>query len=42
MRPFRQDPRFQAFVERLRLPEYWEVYGPPDGCALEEGKIACQ
>jgi len=42
MRPFRQDPRFQAFVGRLDLPEYWEVYGPPDGCALEEGKIACQ
>ena len=42
MRPFRQDPRFQAFAERLNLVEYWEVYGPPDGCALEEGKIACQ
>jgi len=42
MRPFRQDPRFQAFVERLDLLEYWEVYGPPDGCALEKGKIACQ
>jgi TolB-like protein/DNA-binding winged helix-turn-helix (wHTH) protein len=42
MRPFRQDPRFQAFVERLDLPEYWEVYGPPDGCALAKGKIACR
>ena len=42
MRPFRQDPRFQAFAERLNLMEYWQVYGPPDGCALEEGKIACQ
>ena len=42
MRPFRQDPRFQAFTERLNLAEYWEVYGPPDGCALQEGKIACQ
>ena len=41
MLPFRQDPRFQAFVERLRLPGYWEVYGPPDGCALDHGKIAC-
>lgn len=41
MLPFRQDPRFQAFVERLHLPEYWEVYGPPDGCTLEKGKIAC-
>jgi hypothetical protein len=42
MRPFRQDPRFQAFVERLNLLEYWKVYGPPDGCALAEGKISCQ
>ena len=41
MLPFRKDPRFQAFVERLGLPEYWEVYGPPDGCALDHGKIAC-
>ena len=42
MRPFRQDPRFHAFAERLNLMEYWQVYGPPDGCALEKGKIACQ
>jgi hypothetical protein len=42
MRSFRQDPRFQAFAERLNLVKYWEVYGPPDGCALDEGKIACQ
>jgi TolB-like protein/DNA-binding winged helix-turn-helix (wHTH) protein/Tfp pilus assembly protein PilF len=42
MLPFRQDPRFQAFAERLNLMEYWKVYGPPDGCALGEGKIACQ
>jgi TolB-like protein/DNA-binding winged helix-turn-helix (wHTH) protein len=42
MLSFRQDPRFQAFAERLNLVEYWEVYGPPDGCALAEGKIACQ
>ena len=41
-RPFRQDPRFHAFAERLNLVEYWKVYGPPDGCALEKGKIACQ
>jgi hypothetical protein len=42
MRPFRQDPRFQAFAERLNLVEYWKVYGPPDGCTLVERKIACQ
>ncbi len=42
MLPFRQDPRFQAFAERLNLVEYWEIYGPPDGCALEKGKIVCR
>jgi Tfp pilus assembly protein PilF len=41
MRPFRQDPRFQAFVERLNLVEYWQAYGPPDGCTLDHGKIEC-
>jgi TolB-like protein/DNA-binding winged helix-turn-helix (wHTH) protein len=41
MLPFRQDLRFQAFVERLNLVEYWQVYGPPDGCALDAGKIVC-
>lgn len=42
MLPFRQDPRFQAFAERLNLVGYWEIYGPPDGCALENGKITCR
>jgi hypothetical protein len=28
MRPFRQDQRFQAFVVRLNLVEYWSVYVP--------------
>jgi hypothetical protein len=41
MLPFRQDWRFQAFAERLNLVEYWQVYGPPDGCALDAGKIVC-
>lgn len=30
MRPFRRDARFQRFVERLRLPDYWRHHGPPD------------
>jgi hypothetical protein len=41
MRPFRQDPRFQAFVTRLGLMEYWQQYGPPDGCELNDGKLIC-
>lgn len=42
MQPFRQDPRFKAFAERLNLVEYWDVYGTPDGCALEGRTITCQ
>lgn len=41
MLPFRQDPRFQAFTERLRLMEYWKQYGPPDNCELRDGKLIC-
>jgi hypothetical protein len=42
MRPFRQDPRFQAFVTRLKLPGYWMQYGPPDACDLKGGKLTCR
>jgi DNA-binding winged helix-turn-helix (wHTH) protein len=30
MRPFRCDARFEQFVARLRLPDYWRRHGPPD------------
>ncbi len=39
--PFRRDLRFQALVERLNLIEYWSVYGPPDDCELENGRLIC-
>jgi TolB-like protein len=41
MRPFRQDPRFQDFVTRLGLMDYWKQYGPPDDCDLQDGKLVC-
>ncbi|HEY6457306.1 MAG TPA: winged helix-turn-helix domain-containing protein [Steroidobacteraceae bacterium] len=41
MRPFRQDPRFQALVTRLKLPDYWAQYGPPDDCDFKDGKLNC-
>jgi hypothetical protein len=41
MRPFRQDPRFQAFTTRLGLMKYWQKYGPPDDCDLNDGKLTC-
>jgi TolB-like protein len=41
MRPFRQDARFQAYVSRLGLMQYWQQYGPPDDCDLKDGKLSC-
>jgi TolB-like protein/DNA-binding winged helix-turn-helix (wHTH) protein len=42
MRPFRNDPRFQALVTRLRLFNYWRQYGPPDNCDLVGERLACR
>jgi TolB-like protein/DNA-binding winged helix-turn-helix (wHTH) protein len=42
MRPFRSDPRFQVFVQQLRLPDYWRAYGPPDACDVRDGTLWCQ
>jgi TolB-like protein len=41
MRPFRQDPRFQDYVTRLGMMQYWKQYGPPDGCELKDGTLIC-
>lgn len=41
MRPFRQDPRFQECVRRLRLTDYWAEYGPPDRCELRGMELIC-
>ncbi len=41
MRSFRTDSRFQAFVSRLKLPDYWRVYGPPDECEFRNAALAC-
>ncbi len=42
MRPFRRDPRFQSFANRLHLMDYWQQYGPPDDCDLRDGKLTCR
>jgi TolB-like protein len=42
MRAFRKDPRFQAFVTRLRLFDYWKQYGPPDDCDLAGERLVCR
>ena len=38
----REDPRFQQLVTRENLIEYWQQYGPPDGCDLQDGKLTCR
>jgi hypothetical protein len=42
MGAFRRDARFQAFVERLGLVDYWSQYGPPDNCELRNGRLICR
>jgi DNA-binding winged helix-turn-helix (wHTH) protein len=42
MRAFRHDARFQEFVARVRLIDYWREYGAPDGCELRDGSLICQ
>ena len=42
MRPFRRDPRFQRLATRLKMPDYWAMYGPPDGCELKDQVLRCQ
>ena len=37
--PFRRDARFEPFVARLAMVEFWQLYGPPDGCELCDGGL---
>jgi DNA-binding winged helix-turn-helix (wHTH) protein len=39
MSAFRLDVRFQSLARRLRLFDYWERYGPADGCWLRDGQL---
>jgi len=39
MQAFRHDARFQDFIARLRLIDYWREYGPPDDCELVGGQL---
>ncbi len=39
---FRSDPRTKAYLEDLRLPEYWREVGWPDMCQpIGEGDFSC-
>lgn len=35
----REDARFTSLAERMRLPEYWERFGPPDGYDWRDGRL---
>lgn len=41
MAPFRRDPRFQELVRELDLFRFWERHGPPDGHAIDNGRLIC-
>jgi TolB-like protein len=38
----RRDPRFQKFLSRLGMMEYWKQYGPPDECDLRDQALVCR
>jgi len=40
--PFRADARFGALVERMKFPDYWNVYGPPDGYDWRDGRLVAR
>jgi TolB-like protein/DNA-binding winged helix-turn-helix (wHTH) protein len=42
MRPFRRDARFNALIQRVRLIAFWDKYGPPDGCEVQDGQLYCR
>jgi tetratricopeptide (TPR) repeat protein len=42
MRPFRADPRFQELSRRMGLIRYWNKFGPPDDCQLQNDALACR
>ena len=42
MRGFRADPQFNILVSRMKLPDYWEVYGPPDGHDWRDGRLVAR
>jgi hypothetical protein len=42
MRAFRQDPRFGPLAQRLGLVDYWQRFGPPDGCTVSRNALSCR
>ena len=42
MAPFRQDPRFAAFVTELGMVDYWREYGWPDVCQPAGDSVICK
>ena len=39
MRPFRDDERFNDFVDSMKLPDYWKTFGPPDGYRWKDNRL---
>ena len=36
---FREDARFATLAGRMRLPDYWQRHGPPDGYDWRDGRL---
>jgi TolB-like protein/Flp pilus assembly protein TadD len=41
LEPFRADPRFQPYAASIGIMDFWNRFGPPDDCTLEQGKLTC-
>jgi Flp pilus assembly protein TadD len=41
LKPFREDERFQELVRGRHFVEFWQRYGPPDGCAFDGIRLSC-
>jgi adenylate cyclase len=39
---FREDARFATLAARMRLPDYWQRYGPPDGYDWRDGRLVAR
>ena len=39
---FRADSRFTTLVARMRMPDYWARYGPPDGYEWRDNRLVAR
>ena len=42
LKGFRDDARFATLAARMRLPDYWQRHGPPDGYDWRDGRLVAR